>query len=53
MPTITRMANVPRHPDRRGEGKDLNDLTGAVTVIEGRQPPTSREGGSLNAFSKR
>ena len=39
----------PNHPHHRGEGKDPNDLTRMVTVIEGRQPPTLQgEGGGLN-----
>ena len=51
-PTISRMVHVSHHPDHRGEGKDLNDLAGVVTSIEGRQPPTlPGEGGALNVFS--
>ena len=35
---ISRVVHVPHHPDHGGEGKDLNDLAGRVTII-GRQPP--------------
>ena len=46
--TVTRMVHVSGHPHHRGEGKDLNDLTLLVTVVEGRQPTTLQ-----NAFRKR
>ena len=46
--------HVPHHPDHRGEGKDLKDLSQVVTVIEGRQPPTLQaEGGGLTVLQKR